>query len=848
MSVRRLRASLDRSFSTAARLTGRQRDQRNRIPVEKSIREFAEMAVGPVYNKQVAEWIIDRNAYVKAHKNSVQVAVGAIARKLSMQEASVRRMKVKKSGIKYEPVKPTHPAAVLLREVNPHHTEFDIWYLTEAWKMLTGDAYWWVARNGFSTPKEVWPCPSQWVRVIPSKTEYIEAFEVRNLFYTEKPTIIPANDMVQFTEPNVDWSVNGRFYGASKLQSCSAAVDLEQTMFDRLHFSFSNFAAPGQIFSTDKNLTEPQIRQIYNQIIAQHSLSEHTGRPMITHSGLKPMIQTSSVKEMDYTKSLDVTMTLILATFGTPRAVVGLISDVNRANMEGAMLAWCENTINPRLKSNGQRLTYDIAREFEPDGSLVVQYEPCTVDDAEAVRKAVETCKGAGALDPNEIREILLKKGPFKRGGNRPLVPTSSTIAGWGNDAGTVPEPGVVQPTPKPAGQMFGQGGGPPSNGAPGPPNQNQNGQSNGQNGKPSPKPSPNGSPAVPVAPQKASGGLFNPEPERVKFGGVDYTDILKPRRLFAKGDAESVMELVGQWEKAHTRHLKPFSRVMLDALQQIKREAVSRYKKFSGITKSLVPVSGFLGTSVQLRKSISPDSVTTLIPPGKTERLLMEAATEQIFVAAMYGAKLELRNVSRFGKASSVRSVPSSARSLQGFMDIPPEIMARIQQTLAESFGMDYWQSTVGDTTREMVRAVLEEAIREGWTGPETAAYIESDPMHIFDKIRAMRIVRTETTGAINGGQWSAQQDLVDRDIIDGIEWLSILDRDTRNTHRLANTQRIIQRGSGWVVEQHGEIIGEGRLFVVGEERARFPGDPNLSAKERVHCRCLVNSVINED
>ena len=359
-----------------------------RIPLAKAdagTQQFASWAVGRTPDKQApAAWTLDKTTYVQHVRNSVHIAIGAIARKMAMQEIAFYRRKVKRSGVVDEPLKWNHPIAELFREVNPRMTEWELWYYTEGWKLSTGDSYWWKARNGFGTPKQIWPVPSQWVWAIPSPTEFIGAYRVESFFLNYgRFAEIPASEVVQISEPNLDWSGNGRFYGSPPLVACANTVDIEQAMFTRLYHTFRNYAPPAVILATMERLTDSQLRQIYNQIVNQHSLAEHTGRPMILHSGLEPKYpggSGSGVREMDYGKSLDATLTLTMAVFGTPRAVVGLVQDANRCLDEKTECLTADGWKRyDELTADTKIACYDSAsqtiRYEKPTNRFVTQYD-----------------------------------------------------------------------------------------------------------------------------------------------------------------------------------------------------------------------------------------------------------------------------------------------------------------------------------------------------------------------------------------------------------------------------------------------------------------------------------------
>ncbi len=87
----------------------------------------------------------------------------------------------------------------------------------------------------------------------------------------------------------------------------------------------------------------------------------------------------------------------------------------------------------------------------------------------------------------------------------------------------------------------------------------------------------------------------------------------------------------------------------------------------------------------------------------------------------------------------------------------------------------------------------------------------------------KAERIMRTELLGMQNAGSWERRVQALRQfpDLED--VWAATGDSRTRLDHLVA----------------HGQKKGVDGVFEVGGERARFPGDPNLSPRQRVNCRC---------
>ena len=277
-----------------------------------------------------ASWVDNRDRYVEQYTGSAYIAIGAIARMAAMQKAKVLRRTEKKSGIRFEEVSPTHPLVELFEEVNPIDTPWDLWFYTIGWSLIAGNSYLYKAKNGFGTPKQLWPMPPQWVKVIPDPVNFIAGYEINSNYGSAFH--VPKSYMIDIKQPALDWSDNGRYYGQPSIKAASTTLDLENEMLKRLYYQFKNFAPPGMVFETDQRLQQNQVQQIWAQMAAQHSMSAQTGRPMVLHSGMKlsGSWNSNSDRELSYTDSLDKTLEMTFATLGVPKNVVGLSQDQNR--------------------------------------------------------------------------------------------------------------------------------------------------------------------------------------------------------------------------------------------------------------------------------------------------------------------------------------------------------------------------------------------------------------------------------------------------------------------------------------------------------------------------------------
>jgi hypothetical protein len=94
-------------------------------------------------------------------------------------------------------------------------------------------------------------------------------------------------------------------------------------------------------------------------------------------------------------------------------------------------------------------------------------------------------------------------------------------------------------------------------------------------------------------------------------------------------------------------------------------------------------------------------------------------------------------------------------------------------------------------------------------------------------DDARAEMIARTEATAGYNLGQQAAREQLAEEGFVAGKEWSAVV-VGSRPSHQKAD----------------GQVRKVTEKFRVGGEAAEYPGDPDLPAEERVHCRCVSLSV----
>lgn len=105
------------------------------------------------------------------------------------------------------------------------------------------------------------------------------------------------------------------------------------------------------VLSTADRLTDKQVKQIASEINTQLGGVANAGKPLVLHSGLKPEgnMRVALNDVISELVSKGTTRDKLLSAYGVPAGKVGLVEDVNRANMEALDKTYLQESIKPRL-------------------------------------------------------------------------------------------------------------------------------------------------------------------------------------------------------------------------------------------------------------------------------------------------------------------------------------------------------------------------------------------------------------------------------------------------------------------------------------------------------------------
>jgi HK97 family phage portal protein len=311
-----------------------------------------------------------------------------------------------------------HPFLDLMQNVNNFTNQFDLWELTTVFQELTGNAYWYVLKNEMvGVPEQLWVMPSQNMRIIPDKYNFI-----RGYVYTCGTVKVPfdIDEIIHFKYANP----NDQFYGMSPLEAATDAYNTNQNIATFSNSLFTNMARPEGTLSTSQDLDEDDFERLKVEWKTAYGGAAKARKTAVLAKGLKYVPITMTPQELDFKDSRVTVKEEIMNAFGQ---TLGMYSEKsNRANSEQAYRSFLRDTITPRLRRIEEKLNEQVMQLY--DQQLFVAYDSAVPEDVEQALLERESNLKTGLSAINEER-TKLGKDPVSWG-NVPLLSTSMAPLG----------------------------------------------------------------------------------------------------------------------------------------------------------------------------------------------------------------------------------------------------------------------------------------------------------------------------------------------------------------------------------------------------------------------------------
>jgi hypothetical protein len=194
------------------------------------------------------------------------------------------------------------------------------------------------------------------------------------------------------------------------------------------------------MLSTDQSLPDKVIKQLNREIKDQYTGAMKSGETLITHSGLKPFKTGTTGRDAAVKDVGDYAREKVLTAFDLSDGAVGMVHDVNRANMEGLREQFVMDCLKPKCMLIEESLEQFLLPQYDP--SLTLEFDLPFLGNEEFRLNEITQHLKTGYTVINEERA---KDGLEPRDwGNKPWMPTNvqqvSDEAGDGGQAADEPD------------------------------------------------------------------------------------------------------------------------------------------------------------------------------------------------------------------------------------------------------------------------------------------------------------------------------------------------------------------------------------------------------------------------
>lgn len=374
---------------------------------------------------------------LQANKEWVYRNNDVIATAVSEIEFVLYSIGMKAGQITYTEIE-TNALLDLLDKFNESNTTSDGVYITQSHKKLTGDAFWYLDKNG-SVVRNIFILPPDKIELklgdpTDSTAELIEAYVYKDVIDGKKITRTYRPDQViHFKTPNP----NNPFRGYGAVEAAADTIDVDNLTNATTKSFFERGAITNFVLSTEQTITDDQLTRLTTELRAAYTGVQNAYKTMILGGGLKPERISFSNKDMEFLAQLEWYRDKIMVIFGNTKASLGIIEDVNRASHESSIISWKTNTIKPAMRALTDTLNEFLVPMFGKN--MVLGFKDPVPENREAKLNEVE--KGARILTVNE-RRALLGYDPIEGGDVVPEVRANELGDQMADAISGAPKPG----------------------------------------------------------------------------------------------------------------------------------------------------------------------------------------------------------------------------------------------------------------------------------------------------------------------------------------------------------------------------------------------------------------------
>lgn len=336
--------------------------------------------------------------YLREYKNWVFACVQARA-----EEVGNINLKLMKGGEEVD----DNEVLSLLQKVSPTMTKFELFYATQAFKDLDGNAFWYLARDqkGKGQILEIYIMRPDKVQLVMSKENPLQ---VAGYIYNQpdgQKIPFESQEILHFKNFNPMGNHPFPHRGVGIVEAAAWTIDTDNEARKWNFNFFKNSARPDGVLTTagEAAMGAEDYQRLQEEWNTKHQGSDNAHKVAILSGGMTWTEISRSQKDMDFGGQRTMNRDEILAMFRVPKSIIGISDDVNRANAEATIYVFALRTVKPLMQQMVDALNEFLLPEFGDD--LELTFESPVAADRKQDLEEYAAGLTQGWLSINEVRE-----------------------------------------------------------------------------------------------------------------------------------------------------------------------------------------------------------------------------------------------------------------------------------------------------------------------------------------------------------------------------------------------------------------------------------------------------------
>jgi HK97 family phage portal protein len=271
----------------------------------------------------------------------------------------------------------SHPALAVMGRPNSYMSWTDLVSMWTLHYELVGEAYGILTRLG-RIPVEIWPARPDRMNPIPSRENFIEAWEYRGP--DGSITRLPVEDVICWRAPN-PWDP---YHGIGVLQSVLVETESAAYSAEWNRNFFLNSATPGGVIEYERVLSDAEWETQQKRWRASHKGVRNAHRVATIEGGGKWVNASYSMRDMQFAELRNLSSEAIREAFRYPLPLLGTTTDVNRATAQAAVAIRQSEITLPLVERLRGILNRSLLTQYTGTERLEFDFDSPVSADAEA--------------------------------------------------------------------------------------------------------------------------------------------------------------------------------------------------------------------------------------------------------------------------------------------------------------------------------------------------------------------------------------------------------------------------------------------------------------------------------